>query len=347
MIHVLVLNQENKNNNRKFIFLKCSKNKLRNVRDECMNSYVKIDRNILDWEWWSDIKTSRLFFYMILKANWKDSSFKGINISRGSFVSSLAKLSEGTNLTVDEVRTALKHLKSTNEITSKSYGKFTVFTINNYNTYQDNNEKLTNKVPNKSQEDTKQIPSKSQADTKQTPSKSQEDTEQIPSSYQEDTKQIPSSYQPIPKLLPTIEERKEEKENITVIVSNETICQTDVQRVIEKWNNLQSCGITPISRLGSNSKRYKSLMARIREYGISNVLTAMDRIAASDFLQGKNNKGWVITFDWFVLPNNFPKVFEGNYKVNQNVQKSKKNNFGNFEQRVYDFNLLEGQLLSN
>ena len=57
-------------------------------------------------------------------------------------------------------------------------------------------------------------------------------------------------------------------------------------------------------------------MARIREYGVSNVLTAIDKIAVSDFLQEKNNKGWVITFDWFVLPNNFPKVFEGNYKVN-------------------------------
>ena len=301
-----------------------------------MNSYVKIDRNILDWEWWSDIKTSRLFFYMILKANWKDGNFKGINVPRGSFVSSAAKLSEGTNLTVDEVRTALKHLKSTDEITSKSYGKFTIFTINNYNTYQDNTEKLTNKAPNKSQEDTEQILSKSQADTKQTPSKSQVNTEQIPSSSRAN-----------PEQFPTIEERKEEKENITVIVSNETICQTDVQRVIEKWNELQGCGITPISRLGSNSKRYKSLMARIREYGISNVLTAMDRVAASDFLQGKNNKGWVITFDWFVLPNNFPKVFEGNYKVNQNVQKSKKNKFNNFEQRAYDFNLLESQLLSN
>lgn len=212
-----------------------------------MNSYVKIDRNILDWEWWSDIKTCRLFLYMILKANWKDGNFKGINVPRGSFVSSVAKLSEGTNLTVDEVRTALKHLKSTNEITSKSYGKFTIFTINNYNTYQDNTEKLTNKAPNKSQEDTEQIPSKSQADTKQTPSKSQVNTEQIPNSCQEDTEQIPSSSRANPEQFPTIEERKEEKENRTVIVSNETICQTDVQRVIEKWNELQGCGITPIS----------------------------------------------------------------------------------------------------
>lgn len=190
-----------------------------------MNSYVKIDRNILDWEWWSDIKTCRLFLYMILKANWKDGNFKGINVPRGSFVSSVAKLSEGTNLTVDEVRTALKHLKSTNEITSKSYGKFTIFTINNYNTYQDNTEKLTNKAPNKSQADTEQIPNSSQADTEQ----------------------ILSSSRANPEQFPTIEERKEEKENRTVIVSNETICQMDVQRVIEKWNELQGCGITPIS----------------------------------------------------------------------------------------------------
>ena len=139
-----------------------------------MNSYVKIDRNILDWEWWSDIKTSRLFFYMILKAKWKDGNFKGISVPRGSFVSSVAKLSEGTNLTVDEVRTALKHLKFTNEITSKSYGKFTVFTINNYNTYQNNTEKLTNKIPSKSQVNTEQIPNSSQEDTKQIPNSSQQ-----------------------------------------------------------------------------------------------------------------------------------------------------------------------------
>ncbi len=101
-----------------------------------MGKYIKIDAQILEWEWWPDINTFRLFFYMLLKANEKDKNYKGIVIPKGSFVSSIAKLSEGTNLTVNEVRTALKHLKSTNEIASEKTNRYTIFTVTNYDLYQ-------------------------------------------------------------------------------------------------------------------------------------------------------------------------------------------------------------------
>lgn len=52
---------------------------------------------------------------------------------------------------------------------------------------------------------------------------------------------------------------------------------------------------------------------RIREYGMDDLLKAMDNIRHSDFLRGENKNGWMITFDWFVKPNNFLKVLEGNY----------------------------------
>ncbi len=117
-----------------------------------------MNRKILDWEWWSDVNTYRLFTYMLLVANWKDGRFKGIDVPRGSFVSSISKLSMETNLTVDEVRTALKHLKSTGEITSKSHSKFTVFTVENYNKYQANPKQDTKQIPNKSQAVPRQIP---------------------------------------------------------------------------------------------------------------------------------------------------------------------------------------------
>ena len=56
------------------------------------------------------------------------------------------------------------------------------------------------------------------------------------------------------------------------------------------------------------------MVARIKQYGVDDVLKAIDNIRNSDFLQGKASKRpWVITFDWFVLPNNFPKVLEGQY----------------------------------
>ena len=106
--------------------------------------YIKLNRSILEWEWWSDINTYRVFTYMLLKANWKDGSFKGVSVPRGSFVSSLSKLSEVTNLTVNEVRTALNHLTKTGEITSTPHGKFTVFTVQNYCQYQDDNKESTN-----------------------------------------------------------------------------------------------------------------------------------------------------------------------------------------------------------
>lgn len=112
--------------------------------------YVKLNRSILDWEWWSDINTYRVFTYMLLKANWKDTNYKGTTVPRGSFVSSLSRLSDATNLTIDEVRTALKHLRSTGEITSTSHGRSTIFTVNNYNVYQDNPEQLTKEVPSDS-----------------------------------------------------------------------------------------------------------------------------------------------------------------------------------------------------
>ena len=105
--------------------------------------------------------------------------------------------------------------------------------------------------------------------------------------------------------------------DVIITVSNETVCQTDVRRVAEEWNKLQAYGIKPISRFNCHSKRYELLVTRIRQYGITEVLSAIERIKLSDFLQGKNNKGWVITFDWFVLPNNFPKVLEGNYDNGQ------------------------------
>ena len=79
-----------------------------------------------------------------------------------------------------------------------------------------------------------------------------------------------------------------------------------------------------ISRLSSSSQRYQRLSARIKEYGLPSVLSAIEKVKGSSFLQGKSSgkKAWVITFDWFVLPNNFPKVLDGNYDDHPDNQKS-------------------------
>jgi 5-methylcytosine-specific restriction endonuclease McrA len=99
-----------------------------------------------------------------------------------------------------------------------------------------------------------------------------------------------------------------------LIISKEIICPSKVEeRVVSEWNKLKDIGIPPIARITSGGKRKKYLNTRINQYGIDTVLEAIGRIRKSDFLQGKNNKGWIVTFDWFILPSNFPKVLEGNY----------------------------------
>lgn len=118
---------------------------------------IKIDRKILKWEWWSDINTFRLFMYMLISAYWKDGNYKGKTIERGSFPSSISELSKETNLSVMEIRTSLKHLQLTGEITSKATNKFTIFTVVNYNLYQtDNkqdNKQITSNLTNNQQAD--------------------------------------------------------------------------------------------------------------------------------------------------------------------------------------------------
>ena len=101
--------------------------------------------------------------------------------------------------------------------------------------------------------------------------------------------------------------------------SEERNGRTAIADVISSWNELSEYGIAPISMITASSKRYNCLKARLREYGKDAVLKAIENIKTSDFLQGKVKNDWIITFDWFVLPSNFPKVLEGNYNKRSNA----------------------------
>lgn len=127
-----------------------------------LNGFIILDRKMLKWEWYQDTNTKILFLHCLLKANWKDGKFQGIKIPRGSFVTSLKKLSEELSAnnqfyTVQNVRTSLNHLISTNEITNKSFTKFRIITVNNYDKYQDLNKYLNKQLTNNQQTTNKQL----------------------------------------------------------------------------------------------------------------------------------------------------------------------------------------------
>lgn len=87
--------------------------------------------------------------------------------------------------------------------------------------------------------------------------------------------------------------------------------QEQLNRIFKEWNSIDD-NIPKINFIKNGSTRQKLLQARINEYGFDNVLKAIDNVKNSQYLKGYV-KPFRITFDWFIKPNNFPKVLDGNY----------------------------------
>lgn len=101
-----------------------------------MNDYIKIFRQITDWEWYTDPATKDVFLHLLITANRFPGRWRGMEIDTGQKITSVANLAAETGLSIKNVRTALKHLESTGEISVKATNKWTLVTIENYALYQ-------------------------------------------------------------------------------------------------------------------------------------------------------------------------------------------------------------------
>ena len=119
-----------------------------------MSGWIKLHRQILEWEWYSDNNAFRVFLHLMLKANHKEKRFKGIELQKGCVVTSRDILAIETGLSVRQVRTALDKLKSTNELTIKTNTQGTIIQIVNYDKYQVEANEATNERPTNDQQTT-------------------------------------------------------------------------------------------------------------------------------------------------------------------------------------------------
>ncbi|WP_322622283.1 hypothetical protein [Aedoeadaptatus coxii] len=116
------------------------------------------------------------------------------------------------------------------------------------------------------------------------------------------------------------EEEEEEGAFAPEEIVSEEVDQTEPVKEIpdpymtvkDHWNALDK-NIPKIEVIKYGTKRYNMLRARINEHGLNAVTRAIDSVNQSDFLKGYATS-FTITFDWFIRPNNFLKVLEGNYK---------------------------------
>lgn len=272
-----------------------------------MQGWVKIYRDLLDNELWSDkpFTKGQAWVDLLLLANHKDKNVLiGSHtemVERGSFITSELKLMERWGWGRKKVKLFLNFLESQKMIERNANNKRTAITIVNYGFYQDCD------LEKEQQKNIKGTAKEQRRDSKGTQTRKKERM----------------------------------KEYIDTDVS---IKQHSIQSIIDAWNQLEPYGIKMIYRINPGSKRCTSLIALLEQFGEEKVIQAVDKVKQSDFLQGKTDARFSLNFDWFINPNNFVKVLEGKYDERHDKKPATKNN-NNFERRHYDMDDLESKLL--
>jgi len=116
--------------------------------------WIKIHRQLLEWEWYDDNNTKIVFLHLLLKANHKPKNYRGLELKAGTILTGRKLLCLETKLTVRQIRTSLTKLKSTNEITIKTSSQGSVIEIVNYSKYQLATNETTNERPTSDQQTT-------------------------------------------------------------------------------------------------------------------------------------------------------------------------------------------------
>ena len=98
--------------------------------------YIKTFRKLVEWEWYQEANTMRLFIHCLLMANYEEKKWKGITIPIGSFITSSSNLAHQLRLTRAEIRHAICNLQTTSEIAIETTNRFTMITVRNWAEYQ-------------------------------------------------------------------------------------------------------------------------------------------------------------------------------------------------------------------
>jgi len=114
---------------------------------EEVNNWIKLNRKMTEWGWYSDSRMVHLFIHLLMKAKYQDTEYRGTPIKRGQLPTGRKVLSAQTNIPESAIFRCLKRLEKSGEITMQANSKWTLITICNYDTYQSvefSNEQQTN-----------------------------------------------------------------------------------------------------------------------------------------------------------------------------------------------------------
>jgi hypothetical protein len=126
--------------------------------------YVKVWRKIEDSGLIQLPNTLALFMHLLLRATHKDTK-RGtttgvIELKRGQYISGIHKLSEALEQTDRQIRTSIDRLVKLGIITVQATNKYSIYTIENYSIYQDNDTQSDTQATSKRQSNDKETTTK-------------------------------------------------------------------------------------------------------------------------------------------------------------------------------------------
>ena len=266
-----------------------------------MASWIKIFRELLQWEWFEKAEMVQLFIYLLLKASCEDKQWQGITIKRGQLVTSNGSMRRDLKLSEQQIRTCIKRLISTGEITYQSTNRYVIITICNYDKYQEN--KSTANEPINEQANTLPTDEQRAINEQTTTSKEIKNIRNKEISISEDR------------------DTKKSRKAASPSASDEAQAEEPAEKIpFAEIKNLWNSTCTGFARLVviSDNRRNK-IRNRVAEMGgvekaLPIIKTIFEKAQASSFLKGDNKRGWKASFDWFFENDkNWVKVFEGNY----------------------------------
>ena len=101
----------------------------------------------------------------------------------------------------------------------------------------------------------------------------------------------------------------------------EEVANKDFDEIISFFNQqMKGKGIQQVAII--TSERRQAFERLMSQTGVNKecVKQAIKNASESDFLNGKGPKGWVASFDWMMMPQNFQKVLENNYRNKPVIQ---------------------------
>ena len=109
------------------------------MEENNLNGWVSLHRKSIKWKWYKNPFVKAVFNHCVLTANHEDGLWRNVEVKRGQLITSREKIADANGMTVQQVRTCLTKLVSTNDLIVETTNLYSKITVVNYDKYQTNN----------------------------------------------------------------------------------------------------------------------------------------------------------------------------------------------------------------